>query len=638
MTTLQIQPIRMFREFNSDGTKVHLKQLLKVGHKGLIPNNVILNKTLPGLGATTCEIESERHSIIIEPNVPVIDGKVAKYPHDERWPYKVLGVRKGVKISTIMAYLNNKSIPYKKILTTPESYIYKVIPALLNLEMTDYRSEYFLLLDESEKFIQDTDFRESLFMVMKDFWKFDNKALVSATPIIPSDKAYQEQGFKVVQVQPKFDYSKEVTTIFTNSVLDSVKAVYNEELKTDKTCFFVNSITMIDNIIRHLNIKDETRIFCGEDSIPKLKDLGYEDYSPIINNIGDFADLKHFNFFTSRFFSAVDIDLTDDNVSVIMVTDVYVAPHSALDPHTHVKQIIGRFRNNTQYNCHIYNTRDDVEYRSKEEVLNFTRGSYSAFKAVHTLYRNESEPMIKKALKAALYQLKFKDYLYPYNGTLAINWLLIDNEIEDEKVKSLYSRPSNLQIAYGHDAFYSTFTRRRIFAKDVDKLRYQISKMNLKTLRANMVDISYQMLHGELDGPITEHFSEYELQKEGGYILGVAQYMEREDLENYNYNPKVLDGILNVLLKRDITENYEFRKAIRKKFIKGTKYSRAAISDRLEKLFDEFGVNGTFKATRLQDYCSLSPLDNIGVNDVKLPDEIRPKGYRVLDHLLSISD
>ena len=633
---MQIEPLKLFTEYNSSNEKIHLKELLQVGYKGLIPTNVILNKTLPGLGATSCEIECERNSIIIEPNVPVIDGKMNKYPN-ERWPYPVLGVRKGVKISTIKAYLTNKSVPFKKILTTPESYISKVLVAFKDLGITTYKEDYFLLLDESEKFIQDTDFRKSLFDVMKDFWKFNNKAMVSATPIIPNGKGYNEQGFRIIKVLPQFDYKKPIHIISTNSVLDCVRQVYNEDLKTDKICFFVNSITMIDNIIRHLGLESESRIFCSEDSIPRIKDLGYTDYSTVIHHTDGLAELNRVNFFTSRFFSAVDIDLADDNVSVVIAVDNYVAPHSAVDPYTHVKQIIGRFRNKTQFNHLITNTKDDITYRTKEDILNYTRGSHAAYKAIHTLYLKEENPIVKKAFKDALYQLKFRDYTYPYEGKLVINWLLIDNEIEDEKVKALYNHPETLKKAFREEAFYDTSTQTKLYKSD-DKLRYQISQLNLKALRESMVDTFYSIINCEIEGLIEDHFSEYELQKEGGYILGVAQYLEREDLERYDYDPNILDPILDVILNRDITENLYFRKAIRSTFKKGTPYSRGAIRFRLEKLFKKFNIDKSFKATRLADYCTLSGEVNIGVNGIKMPDEIRPKGYIVEEHLFSISE
>ena len=52
-----------------------LDVLKRIGHS-MIPSNSILDKTLTGLGATHSEINSKRSSIIIEPNVPVILGKL----------------------------------------------------------------------------------------------------------------------------------------------------------------------------------------------------------------------------------------------------------------------------------------------------------------------------------------------------------------------------------------------------------------------------------------------------------------------------------------------------------------------------------------------------------------------------------
>lgn len=44
-----------------------------------IPSNVVLDKTLTGIGATYGELHSHRHSIIIEPNVPVIQQKTDEH-------------------------------------------------------------------------------------------------------------------------------------------------------------------------------------------------------------------------------------------------------------------------------------------------------------------------------------------------------------------------------------------------------------------------------------------------------------------------------------------------------------------------------------------------------------------------------
>ena len=55
-----------------------------------IPSDCILSKKNPGCGATTLELNTNRNSIIIVPNVPVIISKLNKYPN-------LLGVYEGVK-------------------------------------------------------------------------------------------------------------------------------------------------------------------------------------------------------------------------------------------------------------------------------------------------------------------------------------------------------------------------------------------------------------------------------------------------------------------------------------------------------------------------------------------------------------
>ena len=81
-----------------------------------VPANCILDKTLPGLGATYSEIIAQRHSIIIEPNVPVIVGKSKSHKG-------LLAVYEGCKEKEIENYLLNPKINFKKILCTPEGYM-----------------------------------------------------------------------------------------------------------------------------------------------------------------------------------------------------------------------------------------------------------------------------------------------------------------------------------------------------------------------------------------------------------------------------------------------------------------------------------------------------------------------------------
>lgn len=106
----------MLREIILEGEKgEYLGDILKKQGYAALPTNIVLNKRLPGLGATHCEIMAECDSIIIEPNVPVIQSKMAKHPH-------VLGVYAGIRTKRLTTILRNinateRLLPLRRVLS-----------------------------------------------------------------------------------------------------------------------------------------------------------------------------------------------------------------------------------------------------------------------------------------------------------------------------------------------------------------------------------------------------------------------------------------------------------------------------------------------------------------------------------------
>lgn len=102
-----------------------------------IPTNTILNKTLTGCGATYGEIvHAARNSIIIEPNVPVILGKKAEHPF-------LFAVYEGITKENVKAYLSGDEDGFRKIITTPEGFDKKVLPAMLETSTPIYEDYFF---------------------------------------------------------------------------------------------------------------------------------------------------------------------------------------------------------------------------------------------------------------------------------------------------------------------------------------------------------------------------------------------------------------------------------------------------------------------------------------------------------------
>ena len=51
-----------------------------------------------------------------------------------------------------------------------------------------------------------------------------------------------------------------------------------------------------------------------------------------------------------------------------MLTDVYFAEHTMIDPYTDAIQMVGRFRNGVSSITHISNVKEGIPQRTKEEI------------------------------------------------------------------------------------------------------------------------------------------------------------------------------------------------------------------------------------------------------------------------------
>lgn len=283
------------------GKNEYLGDALKSKYgKDCIPSNVILDKTLTGIGATFTEIHTKRNSIIIEPNVPVIVGKCQKESN-------CLGVYSETTVSQIKKYLNNDAIKYKKILTTPEGF--KKIRKAAGNSYNQIQQTYFCLFDECEKLTQDCDYRANITQPVYDFFEFKEKAFVSATPLNVSHPEFENQNFIRLKVEPLFDYRMNLHLIVTNCYERTVREELERLKDSSCVCIFLNSVTGINALVNSLNLKDNSRIYCSEDGVKKLKECGFDNAVSSIS-----YPLAKYNILTSRFYSAVDIE---DRKSVV---------------------------------------------------------------------------------------------------------------------------------------------------------------------------------------------------------------------------------------------------------------------------------------------------------------------------------
>ena len=283
-----------------NGKVQHLSDIYPV-----IETNTILNKTITGIGATYSEIKAPRNSIIIEPTRPVIYGKTRDPKHKDD---NLKGVYQGVTSDEVTDYIETtlRDNKWIKILTTPESFG-KVLKAFGDLDIDIRFDGYFLTFDEIDKSVKDCDYRSDITLPMDLFFQCKDKAVVSATP--PTQYADPRfNDFQMVKLVPDYDYRMDLQLYTTNNVLQSTRELL-ESLASDErpVFFFVNSTDMIFSLMKQLGVKDESAVFCSEKSVDKLKSFKFR------NAYEEWKESKkaRYNWMTSRFYSALDIELQE---------------------------------------------------------------------------------------------------------------------------------------------------------------------------------------------------------------------------------------------------------------------------------------------------------------------------------------
>ena len=300
----------------------------------------LVDKKIPGIGATTLEINSKRNSIIVFPTKALAYSKHSKHPNTLSVGSEIKGEKEKVTNQQIEEYLAKDG--YKKLLVVADR-----LGRLLGIIGKNYK-DYFLMIDEIDVLQTDNNFRPQLENVIDYYLMFPlkNRCMVTATMkefINPLLK--KECKFSITWI---YNARRDVKLLHTNNTTQTVI----EEIIShprDKIFIAYNSILQIQNILSTLDeeTRKECAILCSEASI---KEAG-EYFAP---KLGDNDTLPaRINFATCCYFTGIDIE---DSYHLITVSDVRRS-HSMLTL-DRMTQIHGRCRkdNGVLSETIIYNT------------------------------------------------------------------------------------------------------------------------------------------------------------------------------------------------------------------------------------------------------------------------------------------
>lgn len=550
----------------------------------LIESNIILNKKLSGVGATHCEIIAQRHSIIVVPNVPIITCKVEKHRETDN----LFGVMSNVELREIEEYLGSTLAKKKfvKIMVTPESF-YKVRQAFDEIELSLY-DDCFLMLDECHKFIKERDFRPEIVQPLHFFFKFKNKALVSATPIIPSDPRFIEQHFKLVEVTPDFYHLFEISIIETNDIkrafYDDIGYYRKGHMPSEPHCIFVNSASIIADLINQSGIHDWSSIFCSEKSAVKLKQLGFKNVHTEWKN----EYKNHFMFFTSRFFTGLDIWL-DVKPRVIYLSDAEKAEQTLMDPNTDMAQACGRFRNGMKEIEHYVVFNPSIEKKSRQDIDNYINGIIKSCEALRNLYERCESKYEKSAIKEAMQSLPFKEIFFGDE----IDYFFKDNIIDFEEVKQYYYSFSTLRDAYGSSGYFRVPWLMEPHIYTVDSVTFNPPKrQSSKELHYRQRKSIVETLEWAVPYRGTSAINEiiYTLKEFDSTIVDAYFQLGKDFIVQCDYNITLIKQELLNRKNSLVGPDEAFFNVLYSSFEVGKKYLRSVAKNELNRIYKKFGL------------------------------------------------
>ncbi|MDR2389920.1 MAG: hypothetical protein LBD89_09090 [Tannerellaceae bacterium] len=409
-----------------------LSDALKLQGYDALPSNCIVHKSLPGTGITHCELEADRDSILVEPNVAVIKGKMQKHRN-------LLGFYEGIPPQAIADYLQRSSGARKKILITPDAF-FTVKEIMKELSINMYE-EFFLFLDECEK-------NFAIEKLRLDFFRFRHRAFVTAAPIIASDPLMRENGFFILQIRPDYTYRKNLHLITTNNIAETLAAQI-APMKAP-VYIFCRSAGTIRSLMNDMPaLREKARVFYRE-----------EAFDPD-------APQACYNLLTEDYFLAVDIS-PEESPHVILISDLFTDQPSLIDPKTEVMQITGRFRKGIKSIVHISNIDPELPFYTPKQARNWLKNAGKIYASWRKKKGNTHYEGARVLLDEALRQSTFARFVDENGNIIPI---CVTKFIDEETVKSFYTNVKHLYEAYmGTKRFNLTHTREVHLFSDKDRL------------------------------------------------------------------------------------------------------------------------------------------------------------------------
>lgn len=408
-----------------------------------LPNNVYLDKTSCGCGATTLALTNSVRYVILVPSLCLVNNKTQQLSN-------VFGFHGDVKSSELLSYVENGG---KKIIGTYDS-LNRILSVL---GMIGSLRSWKLLVDEAHNLINLAELKGGVLNCILDNYKsFGNWVFVTATPTNKEFLPKQLEDVDMVKYVWKDSQTIALCVQQTTDVLKSFTALCKQHIEGrlfGNAHIFINSVSMICGIVNKLrragiSNTNNTKIVCADNLDNRAflkKQLGVEWQTPSQPNCGGKVV-----FYTSVAFEGSDV-YDEDGITYIGVD--CSKNNTKLDMSLSVAQIVGRVRN-SKYRGELKMLVSGMPLAattSKEEYDAVHETMLKEAVGAVALYNSTTNKIVRKAL---LENINNADgYLVIDDcGDLIVNDLMI--KLQKQKYLALHSTYVVHKLSTGVKEYY----------------------------------------------------------------------------------------------------------------------------------------------------------------------------------------
>lgn len=533
----------------------------------------IVNKVITGCGISSFALENNEPVVLVVPTIALIKNKVAQYPNSRR-SEGIFGYYSTFNLNLdkwINKYLEITKVP--KIMVTYDSF-HKVVPYINN--------NYHIIVDEFSELLDAYNYRnKAVNSLLSELQQFNKVSYISATPI--EEEFLPEVLKKLPYTTLDWDNISKVTVepyqtkrpIY--AVLNIIEKyrednMYIGELKSNAAYFFVNSVSLIREILdKSEMLSSEVRIICS-DTDQNRKKLGDYDISTSLDNE------KTFNFITSCAFKGVDL-YSETGLAIVVSNNKN--KHTLVSIDTDIYQVCGRIRTEINpfrnYLIHIFNENPlNITEEEFEEIVRIKTKTTNDWLSAYNRC-NEDE---KKALAAGFTE---ESYLAKNEqGNIYFDELLV--LLERRIFKNIIQVYKN---GFSVNAFYENSNRFKINSTKSLKFKYIVTKNFRRTCE--------MLINNEID--LDTASNSFPLIKEA------LEYLDISDLKKLAFST---NKIRNEINNRKYQSNLDTE--IKKLFKEQLFYTSKDIKVKLDLLYKELGINKKAKATDIEQVFNIKSI------------------------------